>query len=258
MGKRSSSTSNSKKERRLKRKKIEQRKKLEKNKRHIDAKPALEKENLPYDYSKPVYKFFEKEEHADALLRGNVHLGTLNTYRDYEDAEQGDSEEAYETYFASDIEGSSNDYKVAEQLRRSGMRMESNNIRIGKATRTIALPDAYVLCTTIEFSPENMSEKIGTKFCVEIKDPRKFFEIVSKKLNSISAIHKAEMGKIIYTDRHYSGLEEHPGMIGFVKPAFPYEKQKEFRFLWRMKDSNNLKPFQLSCPEISDLCERIV
>tara|TARA_R110000765_G_scaffold139653_1_gene239897 strand:- start:178 stop:957 length:780 start_codon:yes stop_codon:yes gene_type:complete len=258
MGKRSSSVSNSKKERRMKRKKLEQRKRLEKNKKHIDAKPALEQENLPYDYSKPVYKFFEKEEYADALLCGNVHLGTLNVYRGYEDAEQGDSEEAYETYRASKIVGSSNDPKVAEQLRRCSIRVEGcDNIVVTHARNVRSLPDAYVFCTSTEYLPENMSEKIGTKYCVKIKDPERFFDIVSRKIMSISPMHQGAMGKVVYKDRHYSGLRQPPGPIGFVKPAFPYEKQKEFRFLWLMKDSDNLKPFQLSCPEISDLCERI-
>lgn len=259
MGKRSSSVSNSKKERRMKRKKLAQRKRLEKNKKHIDAKLALEKENLPYDYNKPVYKFFEKEEYADALLCGNVHLGTLNVYRAYEDVEQGDSEEASETYFGNSIVGSSNDPKVAEQLRRCGIRIEGcNNVVVSNARNVWSLPDAYVFCTSAEYLPENMSEKIGTKHCVKIKDPERFFNIVSRKINSISAIHEAAMGEVIYRDRHYTGLEQPPGPIGFVKPAIPYEKQKEFRFLWRMQGPNKLEPFQISCPEIRELCERMV
>lgn len=260
MGKRSVLTSNMKKERRMKRKKLEQRKKLEKNKKHDNAEPASGKTNLPYDYNRPIYKFFEKEEYADDLLCGNVHLGTLNTYRAYEDAEQGDKEEAHQTYLSGNLVGSSNDSQFVEKARRSGINIANancDNIKITGGTNITLIQDAYVFCTSTEYLPKNMSEKIGTKHCVKIKDPERFFNIVSRKINSISAIRQAAMGKVIYKDRHYTGLEQPPGPIGFVKPAFPYEKQKEFRFLWLMQSPDKLKPFQINCPEIRELCERV-
>ncbi len=211
------------------------------------------------DYNGPVYKFFSKERYADSLVSGNVHLGTLNKYRIDEDDEQGDVGEGCQTYFSGNLAGGSNDPEFVEKARRAniGIGVGCINIKVENCASTEFLEDAYAFCTSTEYSPENMSKAIGQDYCVKIKDPRKFFEAVSKKLNSISAIRKAEMGKVIYSDRHYTGLEEPSGPIGFVKPVFPYGKQKEFRFLWHMQSVDKLESFRISCPEISKLCERI-
>lgn len=215
------------------------------------------------DYEGPVYKFFSQEKYADSLVSGNVHLGTLNKYRIDEDDEQGDVGEGRQTYLSGNIAGGSNDPEFVKQARLSGIGIDEDNgggfgnLQINNCSNEILMPDAYAFCASTEYSPENMSKAIGQDYCVKIKDPRKFFTAVSKKLNFIFAIREGAMGKVIYSDRHYTGLEQPPGPIGFVKPVFPYGKQKEFRFLWQMQSMDKLNSFQLSCPEISELCERI-
>lgn len=210
------------------------------------------------DHQGPVYKFFKEEDHANTLARGDVYLSTLGNCRAYETPERGDPEEGYETYSANNLSGGSNDPQFVEQARRGSIIIQGHcdNIQIGKVTRVASLEDAYVLCTTTEFSPENLNEEFG-RFCVEIKDPREFFIAVSNKINSRSAIRQAAIRKVIYADRKYTGLDEPPGPMGFVKPSSPYEKQKEFRFLWVMERMGELNPPLLSCPEISSLCRRI-
>nr|WP_181718434.1 hypothetical protein [Psychrobacter sp.]QJS05137.1 hypothetical protein [Psychrobacter sp.] len=258
MGKRKNLTSTLKKERRKKKKQSEQRKKLERKKQHILAVSPLEKCFFLCNYKGSVYRFFKEEEHADALARGDVYLSTLDICRAYEDAEQGDSQEAYETYLSGNLSGDGDDHEFVEKARRSGIGIGpgSRDIKIINCSNTVSLPDAYVLCTTTEFLPENLNEKFG-KYCVEIKDPRKFFVAVSKKINSISAIREAAIREIIYADRNYTGMEQTPGPIGFVKPSTPYKKQKEFRFLWLMENMGQLNPPLLKCPEVSSLCRRI-
>lgn len=258
MGKRSSVTSNLKKERRKKRKNIEQKRRLNKENQHILATTPLKNTAFLCDYQGPVYRFFKEEEHANALARGDIYLSTLESCRAYEDAEQGDPEEAYETYLSGNIVGGSSDAEFVEKARRMGVIIGSNcnNIKFSNCSRTTSLPDAYILCTTTEFSPENLGEKFGG-YCVEIKNPRKFFNIISRKINSIYAIREAAIGTVKYADRKYTGMEAPPGPIGFVKPSFPYEKQKEFRFLWLMENMNKLEPLLIECPEISRLCKRV-
>lgn len=257
MGKRSNLTKSLKTERRKKRKQVEEKKKKEKRKKHISAITPLGKTHFLCDHQRPVYRFFKEEEHANALARGDVYLSTLESCRNYEDAEQGDAEEAHETYLSGYLRGDSTDLQFVEQARRSGIIVvDSINTTIVDGSNTTWLSNAYVLCTTTEFLPENLNEKFG-KYCVEIKDPRKFFVAVSEKLNSISTIREAATRKIIYADRKYTGLDQPPGPIGFVKPSYPYEKQKEFRFLWIMENMGELNPPLLKCPEISSLCRRI-
>ena len=258
MGKRSSSTSTLKKERRKKRKHVEHRRKIEQKKQSILSATQLKNTFFLCDYEGSVFRFFNEEDHANTLAQGDVYLSTLESCRAYENAEQGDSEEAYETYNSGHAVGRGDDPEIIRRAQQSGayISLNSERVTISNNTRITSLPDAYVLCTTIEFSPENINEEIG-KFCVEIKNPRKFFNVVSRKIDSISAIREAAIGKIKYADRNYTGMDQPPGPIGFVKPRFPYEKQKEFRFLWIMENMGKLEPILINCPEIRNLCKRI-
>lgn len=239
-----------------------------KNERQELAKHGLS-ENFPQilalidEHGKSIYRFFRNAEEADALAQGNVWLSTLKKCREYENPEQGDPEEAHETYNSGYAVGGSDDPRFMEISRRSGaIHFEPGcNVRlsggiINDCTSRRSLPNAYVLCTTIDFLPENLSYTFG-KYCVEITDPRQFFISVSESLERRAPISKAAAGKIIYKDRHYAGMESPPGPIGFVKPPDPYASQKEFRFLWIPKGSSSLTPFLLGCPKVKDLCKRI-
>lgn len=260
MGKRNNLTKSLKNDRRKRRKQVEEKKKVEQRKKHIAAITPLEKTHFLCDHQGSVYRFFKKEdeEYADAFSQGQLYISTLGNCRAYEDDEQGDKKEAYETYSNHNLVGNGSDTDFVEKAQRSNIGISHGSMFTTiNATRTRYIPDAYVLCTSTDFSPENMSEAIGNGHCVEIRNPRKFFNIVSRKINSISAIRDAGMGKVKYTDRSYAGLDQQPGPIGFVKPKFPYEKQKEFRFLWIMENMDKLEPILIDCPEVRKLCKRI-
>ena len=210
------------------------------------------------EHSQSVYRFFQEEWQADALACGDVWLSTLETCRAYEDPAQGDPEEAHETYNSGHAVGGSDDPDFVEIARRSGIHIGPgcSNITLSNNTRKTVLPNAYVLCTTTEFSPEKLSDTFG-RYCVEITSPKDFFVRVSASLEKSTQIKEAVAGKVIYKDRHYTGMESPPGPIGFVKPPEFYATQKEFRLLWVPENSTGLTPFLLKCPEASYLCKRI-
>jgi hypothetical protein len=205
-----------------------------------------------------IYRFFKEAWQADALAQGDIWLSTLNTCRAYEDPEQGDSEEAHETYNSGHAVGGSDDPQFVEVARRSGIHIGPgcSNITISNNTRKTSIPDAYVLCTTTEFSPDKLSDTFG-KYCVEITNPRQFFILASESLESVTSIRQAVAGKVIYKDRFYSGVKSPPGPIGFVKPPDLYASQKEFRLLWIPKSTIEMAPFLLKCPAVSHMCKRI-
>jgi len=206
----------------------------------------------------PVYRFFYEEWQADALVSGKVWISTLEACRAYEDPKQGDSEEAKETYNSGHAVGGSNDSAFVEIARRSGINIGPgcSNMSISNNIKISSLLNAYVLCTTSQFSPSNLSETFG-KYCVEITDPKKFFIAVSRCLEKVTVIKKSVAGEVIYRDRNYTGLERPPGPIGFVKPPDKYAEQKEFRFLWIPETMENIKPFLLNCHKILGLCRKI-
>ena len=211
------------------------------------------------EHNQSIYRFFQEEWQADALARGEVWLSTLEACRAYEDPEQGDPEEAYETCNSGYAVGGSNDPGFVEVARRSGVYIGPgcSNITLSNNTMKTILPDAYVLCTTTEFSPEKLSETFG-RYCVEVTNPKDFFVLISESLEKSKKIKEAAAGKVIYKDRSYTGMESPPGRIGFVKPPDLYATQREFRLLWVPENSSGLAPFLLKCPEAAHFCKRIV
>lgn len=206
-----------------------------------------------------VYRFFQEEWQAEALVNGGVWLSTLETCRTYEHPEQGDPGEAQETYYSGHITGDGDDPEFVEMARRSGVSVGpgSRNITISNCTRRSSIPDAYVLCTTLHFNPAKMNDTFGN-FCVEITDPARFFIAVSNEMQKIFHIREGAAGRVIYRDRHYTGLEKPPGPIGFVKPADIYAPQKEFRMLWIPQNNAGLEPRLIDCPQVKDFCKRII
>ncbi|MBB1380504.1 hypothetical protein H5071_00685 [Shewanella sp. SR41-2] len=225
---------------------------------HGLAKASSKSLILLDEHNESIYRFFSEEYQANSLAQGEVWLSTLETCRAYEDPAQGDPEEAHEVYNSGHAVGGSDDTKFVERASRSGIQIGPgcSDITVSNCSSSVSLPDAYVLCTTIEYSPEKLSDTFG-KYCVEITNPRAFFIGVSKILENHISIKEAAAGKVIYKDRIYTGLESPPGPIGFVKPPDLYSSQKEFRFLWLPLGSAKLTPFLLKCPELSTICKRI-
>ena len=209
-------------------------------------------------YNNPVYRFFPEKWQAESLCQGNVWISTLETCRKYEDPLQGDLGEATHTYKSGHIVGGSGDPAFVEMASRSGIHISGvcSNINISGATNVQRLPDAYVMCSTKEFSPEKLSDTFGN-YCVKISNPAEFFKRVSVELNKESPIREAGMGLIQYKDREFTGLQAAPGPIGFVKPRDQYAPQKEFRQLWIPQNHQNIEPFLLKCSNVSELCTLI-
>ncbi|HHS9474366.1 TPA: hypothetical protein ACTWZX_001408 [Raoultella ornithinolytica] len=210
------------------------------------------------DFSRPVYRFFKEKDHAEALCQGKVWLSTLQTCRAYEDPQQGDRDEAKHTYSIPYMSGSSSDPNIVEMSSRLGINIKAGNcnIRVIRGTSLTLIEDAFVLCTTKKYDPSKMNDTFGN-YCVKISNPKEFFENVSDELNKVIPLKWGGMGAVIYGKREFTGLENAPGPIGFVKPKDIYSEQKEFRFLWESAEQKIIKPFELYCPLIAKLCKII-
>ena len=205
-----------------------------------------------------IYRFFPEEWQAEALINGDVWISTLETCRGYEDPEQGDSEEATMTYNSGTITGDGDNSDVQSIAKRTGISVAKGckNITMNNITHHTKLPDAYVLCTTDNFSPGKLSETFGMH-CVKINNPKLFFKRVTECLKQKTKLRESVLGKVIYDDRFYQHKENPPGPVGFVKPRDKYSDQSEVRMLWIPENVDLLKPFSLSCYKVAELCERI-
>lgn len=226
---------------------------------HLGVVLLKDNKETPSDIKyKPVYRFFKEKKHAEDFCRGTIWLSTLNACRKYENPLQGDPGEALHSYSVDSMTGSSSDAEFVRKARLVSVHIEGHipNITISNATEHRAIDDAFVLCTTIEFNPEKLSDTFG-EYCVKISNPKEFFEKLSSSLEKIHPIKNKQMGEIIYDKREFTVHEQASGQIGFVKPKDIYSEQKEFRFLWEVQEYNAIQPFLLDCPSVATLCELI-
>lgn len=206
-----------------------------------------------------LYRFFSKEEYADNMCRGNLLISTLEACRGYEDPRRGDKGEGELIYHMSG-QGSSEDQDFVEMAGRAGIGIGAGcfNVSIENARNISRMPDGLVICTTVRFSPEHMTNSYG-KYCVEIHNVQLFAETVDHELKKLYGQGlQGTMGLIEYADREYSGLGPPPGLLGFVKPKDQYADDKEYRFLWSCYNKKLFKPIEIYAPRLSEACRRIL
>jgi len=206
-----------------------------------------------------VYRYFDKEHHAEAFARGDIFVSTLKRCREYEDPLQGDREEAFERYNTGrTITGNGSDPAFVAMAAKAGIHIgpDSRNITISNNSRTSCLHDAYVLCTTLRPFEGGELESFG-KYCVRINDVGGFHSKLTKNLLLASDIGKSVRGEIIYKERFYKEFESSPGLIGFVKPPDKYSNQREYRFLWYVPEGTNVIGKVVHCPAIAQMVTRI-
>lgn len=211
------------------------------------------------EYSAPVYRFFLNKEHAEDLVKGNVYISTLEECRKHEDPMRGDKEEGKLTWrLPGKIVGGSQDKDFVAIAARGGVfiGLGCSDVSIENMTTNYKLPDAFVICATNSYDPASLGENFG-RSCVEISDPIVFLHKVTKALDERFPFESAHAGNVTYRDQVFYGVDEPPGVLGFVKRPDVYAYQKEFRFLWIPKDVSGIKPFLLACPEIVGLCRLV-
>jgi hypothetical protein len=222
-----------------------------------DARKQL-KQNSRKQISE-VYRYFDNEEHAEAFVRGDIFVSTLKRCREYEDPLQGDREEGFERYNTGrSITRNGSDRAFVELAAKAAIIVDPNALKVTLVNneRTTVLHDAYVLCTTLGFSEEQLTNTFG-KYCVSIKSLATFHSRLTKSLGAHADLLNSSRGKIIYKERFYTGFEDSPGLIGFVKPPDKYAPQMEYRFLWNVPVGNEISAVVIHCPDVAQLLTRI-
>lgn len=228
--------------------------------------PAPPQYSVPYQISRltdapgKVFRFFEKPEHAEDFAKGKIWISTLERCRQYEDPKQGDKDEATFTHYVDEVVITDGRETKNQMLAaRMGIKIPSSpiNLTVKNSIFYFRLPDGLVLCTTLRYAPDTLSDNFG-KHCVEISRPEEFFRTLTESLlSTYPMIEDAACGPISYTDRVSPVHNALPNQIGFIKPSDPYADQEEYRMLWLVKHDVSLTPGVIYNPALANYCKRI-
>lgn len=214
---------------------------------------------LDHRLDSSIYRFFDDATYADEFVKGNIKISTLEACRGYEDELQGDSHEAKHTYFVGETPVSSDSDNFQSVAKNLGFKIETFGNGVGTISNCQnikTIEDAFVLCTTRSDTSEMLQGTFG-QYCVEISSPKRLFTLITRELRRKTDIRQAARGDIIYENPRYSGSESAPGPLGFVKRRDKYSHQKEYRFLWTLKNREKIEPFVISIPNARNICKRI-
>jgi hypothetical protein len=202
------------------------------------------------------FRFFKSAEHADDFVRGRLMISTLGACRGYEKAGQGDKDEGTIAYSHGPIAHGDPNFETVARRMGMGRLGEGTVIAFNALERRV--PDAFVLCCTRRYAPEKLSDTFG-HHCVRINYPLFVFDLITEAIRKQHEIGSFFSGKIMYDDRHYRDAEPPPAdHAALVKPRDGYADQEEERMVWLPKNPNQqLAPFEIEVPGMSDYCERI-
>lgn len=203
-----------------------------------------------------VFRNFNEMCFAESLATaGTIKLGTLNSFRECEQARRGDSREGSKIFRSGTFSGDSSDPAMALVMKRFGWGGSGfGKGTISNCSRYEHTPDAFVLCTsTRPITDEEELETFG-RHRVRISDVDLFAHRVSKSLfKEFGCEFFHQRGPVRYGHRTYQGLEEDPGNAAFLKDP-EFSGQHEYRFLWRGDRRFVHEPVVLSVRKLASLC----
>jgi len=205
-----------------------------------------------------LYRYFKQERHARALCQGDVWVSTLEECRKHEERGRRD-----------ELEGASQ-WRVKEFNSPSGLKaQELIKQQFGGVFKDCTvygfeaafafdsmLPDAYVICTT-DSRAESTQETFGD-YCVEISNPRRFFELVTIRLfaRTNDRISRSMLSPVTYSSIEYWDDALPLAPPGLVKRPETFGSQREVRLLW-YPQTVPISPLLLTVPGVGRLCRLV-
>lgn len=211
----------------------------------------------------PLYRFFNTEEKAEALLNGKVWLSTLQKCREYDDPQQGDKHEGTAIYKTS-IKTGDREVNKEEQQRALyagvGIADGLKDITLRSIECDFVIPNGYILCTTND--PKSLIKQSPEwRFGVQINlNQSQFFILITRALMRRGIRLKViSHGWADYdTQRIFYDYKKPPQNLAFIKPNL-HKHQSEYRFFWEADEEHNYKEgILIDCPEIKPFLEKFL
>lgn len=206
------------------------------------------------------------------LNLGVIRIGTLHDFRRIEhqngiaDPKEGTKAVSHHVEQLHILDSSNHEYK--QSLDAQALEY-FNAIKIGENCKNITIKNVqmsknfnesncFIFCTSKKLSQQTMKEFEGTNSCYEIFNPKLFYALLTKALNSFTPVIFKGVYEVKYQNREekWNGTDwgHHPSLV--KEPEF--KNQHEIRAIWQPIFNQPIKPIILSNPEIIKACKKIV
>lgn len=217
----------------------------------------------------PLYRYSSKAFNEQLMNEGVVRIGTLYDFRNSEHAKGiADPSEGKKKVFHTIY-----DWKINEEVPGLPSKTMRATSEIGMFSfapgggqfisgitleREILSRDYYIHCTSHRLSHDVMKEFEGAETCIEIIDPRGFYELATRSLNEITPVKLAGAFIIKYMDRdeEWNGVDN--GIDGCIIKEVEFKGQYEVRAIWSPLNSTNIKPEFIRNMDLTKHCRRIL
>ncbi len=208
------------------------------------------------DSGMKFYKYMERKYATAMLEHGEVLIGTLYEFRKTEKhgSAIGDTGEG-QSYGKLMVDSHGFNYTSFPQEARSLFTDPQSNVCFRNITlaQTVNSPDMYLFCCSTAADKDAMS-KMGYDSCIEIYNPRAFFNEISLSLGKKS---KGFLGiaKCMYQTRYHHLFDNPKIPRSLIKPE-EYRYQNEARAAWQ-PNADEISPILIKNKKIKKHCRML-
>lgn len=216
--------------------------------------------------NKALFKYLKKE-HADKLFKdGELLIGTLYDFRNYEQhgSKRGDAEEGKKEiseHVDNLVVKSPSEHNPLSPFVKKFINLEpgANNFQLSNCDFSVVQDcgNCYLYCMSSEFD-EKLLQEFQADICIKIKKPQEFVEKISLALEN--GVKDVRLLPVIYGQRNQQYGKHDQYHASIIKPV-NYKSQKEVRAIWAQKNQqdSDIKPLfiKLQTSDVTNLCEKI-
>jgi hypothetical protein len=206
----------------------------------------------PYQPSRYVYRFLERREHAEAFVRGEIWVSTLEHIR-HCDAARADPHEGTVKFGISRLDHNTPPAQagvIRERLKEHFVELPPT-LSITGISFESAHADSFVLCTTEQRSP--MMKRLFGAHCVQIENPERFAGLLAHAIEARVPLSGGFIRNMDYEGRTFNdaeGIVSHPAFMN----VGGNREECEVRMLFIPTDATLAKPMLVICPEAGSHC----
>jgi hypothetical protein len=196
---------------------------------------------------------YSLQQYNDSLITmGSIRVGTLHDFRRSEhkkgisDPQEGKKTLQHSIDEREQFDSDDHRAKMLEEL--VGIKLAKGgkaDLSFVDIQKNFDHPDCFILCSSMQYSLDTMSQFEEANSCLEIYDQKTFYDVLTETLNRDTPVIFHGSFKVKYQSRveKWTGKDwgQHPALI--KEPEF--SEQYELRAIWQPRDDRAIQPQKL-------------